>query len=58
MLWCFGSVALLFTLLALAALTARPPSLPRPMRLLRGCAAILCLLIALGVAALAFIVQR
>jgi hypothetical protein len=48
----------LFTLLALAALTARPPSLPRPMRLLRGCTAILCLLIALGVASLAFIVQR
>lgn len=60
MSWCFGSVALLFGLLALTALTMRLPRLPRPqpIRLLRGCVALACLLIAIGLTVLAFFVQR
>lgn len=61
MLWCFGSIAVLCMLLALLALTVRLPRLsrPHPIRLLRGCTALLCLLIAAGavLAAVAFVAQ-
>lgn len=56
MIWCMMSAAIAATLLALAALTIRLPRLdPRrvhPGSLLRGCVALLFLLIALGLGGL------
>jgi hypothetical protein len=52
MLWCLISLTIISALLGLAALTMRVPrpELTRttPGRVARGCLAILCLLIALG----------
>ena len=61
MLWCLGSVALMSLLLGLAALTVRPLRLARrlhPAGLLRGCLALGCLLVALGVFALGLLLPR
>jgi fatty acid desaturase len=56
MIWCLTSAAVSALLLALAAMTARLPRLDprrvRPARLLRGCLALLFLLIAAGLAGL------
>jgi hypothetical protein len=55
MLWCLTSVAILFVLLALAALTLHPlrMRLPQIGMLLRGCLAVLFLLVASGIVGLA-----
>jgi hypothetical protein len=55
MLWCLTSVAILFVLLALAALTSHPlrMRLPQLGMLLRGCLAVLFLLVASGIIGLA-----
>jgi hypothetical protein len=55
MLWCLTSVALMFVLMALAALTFRPlrMRLPQIGFLLRGCLALLFLLTASGIVGLA-----
>jgi hypothetical protein len=55
MLWCLASIAILFALMALAALTAHPTRM-RPRQfgmLLRGCLALLFLLAAFGIVGLA-----
>jgi hypothetical protein len=60
MIWCLISMAILAALLALAALTVRVPrpelSEIHPGRALRGCVAVLLLLVALGLAGLALMV--
>lgn len=55
MLWCLILPAILCALLALLALTVQPRQvLPRrPIRLLRGCTALLFLLLASGLVGLA-----
>jgi hypothetical protein len=55
MLWCLTSAAIMFILLALAALTFHPlrMRLPQLGILLRGCLAILFLLVASGIVGLA-----
>lgn len=56
MIWCLISAATSAVLLALAALTIRLPRLDprrfRPTRLLRGCLALLFLLVAVGLVGL------
>ncbi len=61
MLWCFGSVAVLMALLGVAALTVRPLRLAgqiHPLQLLRGCLALVCLLMALGLAGMGLLAVR
>ena len=62
MLWCTTSLAIVLALSGLAALTVRlrRPRLPRPrpVRMLRGCLALLCMTVALGFLALALVVAR
>jgi hypothetical protein len=55
MLWCLISLAILFALLALLALAVHPPRMRRPRlgMLLRGCMAMVFLLIAAGMVGLA-----
>ena len=61
-MWCLIGPAALLALLALVVLTIRPrrPDLTQlqPGRLMRGCLALLLLVLALGLAALAFVVAR
>jgi hypothetical protein len=62
MLWCLTSAAIVTALLALALLVVHPPRprLPRiqPVRLLRGCAATVLLLVALTLGGLAILTSR
>ena len=61
MLWCLASGAVVLLLLGLAALKVHPGRLLtilRPGLLLRGCLAMLCLLMALGLAGLALLAVR
>ncbi len=58
MIWCLLMLATLTALLALAALMTPRIERPSPGRLVRGCAASVLLLIAGGLAGLAFLLQR
>ncbi len=61
MLWCFGSAALLLTLLGVAALKINPLRLVaqlQPLLLVRGCIALSCLGVALGLMGLAVLIAR
>lgn len=61
-MWCLIGPAALLALLGLVVLTIRPrrPDLTQlqPGRLVRGCLALVLLLLALGLAALAFVVAQ
>jgi hypothetical protein len=61
-IWCLLGLAILALLLALAVLIVRRPPIDpyhlRPGRLLRGCLAMLLLLIALGLGGLALLIAQ